>query len=195
MICDDCKQRPAIVHISQVINGQNSELHLCQECANRRSGGQFWVNPNFLALNILSNLVHPQTSSPSALGQSGQAGQLKPVEKNLYLIGQCASCGLAYQQFLNSSLLGCSNCYTAFKQQLETLMKQFQAGLRHQGKIPLRKGGTSRLGRMIQKLRIELQKVVEQEHFEKAAVIRDQLKALEKSAEQEGKNKDGTQQV
>lgn len=188
MICEDCKERPATVHYTQVINGQTTELHLCQECANRRGGGQIWANPNFLALNIFSHLAHPKAfHDPS--------GQQAPIEKSSQTRMQCPNCGLSYQQFLNTSILGCPNCYTAFKQQLELLIKQFQAGLRHQGKVPLRRGGTTLLGRKIQKLRNDLQKAVEQERFEQAAQLRDQLRDLERVAEQEGKKNGGAQQV
>lgn len=184
MICEDCRERPATVHYTQVINGQGTELHLCQECANRRGSGQFWANPNFLALNIFSHLAHPKTVQDLS-------GQQAPMEKGLQSRLQCPSCGLNYQQFLNTSILGCPNCYTAFKQQLESLIKQFQPGLRHQGKVPLRRGGTTRLSRKIQKLRMDLQKAVEQERFEQAAAIRDELRDLEKMAEQEGKKNGG----
>lgn len=176
MICEDCKQRPATVHYAQSINGQNTELHLCQDCYAKRVGGQFMINPNFLALNVFSQLAKPLVS-PLQDASAVRAPILK-----------CADCGLHFQQFLNSSLLGCPNCYTAFRSQLEHLMRQFQAGLRHQGKIPLRRGGTTRLRRKIQKIRMELQKAVELEQFEKAAQLRDELRNLEQSAEQEGKN-------
>ena len=33
MMCDECKQRPASVHWTSVVNGQSTSLHLCAQCA------------------------------------------------------------------------------------------------------------------------------------------------------------------
>lgn len=33
MLCQECRKRPATLHYTKIINGQKTELHLCQECA------------------------------------------------------------------------------------------------------------------------------------------------------------------
>lgn len=181
MICEDCRQRPASVHFSQSVGGQKTELHLCSGCANRRGGAQFWVDPNFMGVNLFSqgvNLFSHLAQPPASPSPPRAPG------------GTCPSCGLGYQQFLNSSLLGCPDCYAAFREPLDQLMRQFQAGPRHQGKIPLRQGGTTRLRRRIQQIRGELQQAVEREQFERAATLRDEMRALERQGG-EGKGDGG----
>lgn len=166
MLCDDCRQRPASVHVAQSINGQNTEVHLCQECAGRRGEVSIWTHPNLL-MNFFTQLANPP-SAPQAVAPPAT---------------HCPACGLGYQQFLNTSLLGCSECYAAFRDQLDHLMRQFQAGPRHQGKIPLRRGGTTRIRRKVQQLRMELAKAVELEQYEQAAVLRDELRKLEREGD------------
>ncbi len=35
MLCDDCKERQASVHITKINNGQKTERHLCEICAEK----------------------------------------------------------------------------------------------------------------------------------------------------------------
>ena len=36
MLCDQCKKREAVVHITKIENGRRTELHLCAECARKQ---------------------------------------------------------------------------------------------------------------------------------------------------------------
>ena len=38
MLCDRCHGREAVVHVTQIINGHRTELHLCEECARKERG-------------------------------------------------------------------------------------------------------------------------------------------------------------
>ena len=33
MLCECCQEHEATIHLTQVVNGQSKELHLCEECA------------------------------------------------------------------------------------------------------------------------------------------------------------------
>ncbi len=33
LICQECKQRPATMHFTKIINGEKTEFHLCEQCA------------------------------------------------------------------------------------------------------------------------------------------------------------------
>ncbi len=35
MLCDDCKERPASVHITKIYNNQKTERHMCDQCAQK----------------------------------------------------------------------------------------------------------------------------------------------------------------
>ena len=36
MICDACKKQQATVHLTEIVNDQMTELHLCEVCANEK---------------------------------------------------------------------------------------------------------------------------------------------------------------
>ncbi len=46
MLCDKCKKNEASIHMSQNINGMQSELHLCSECAQKDTNAMAMFNPN-----------------------------------------------------------------------------------------------------------------------------------------------------
>ena len=37
MLCDICKKNPATVHLTEIIDEQMNELHLCEDCARHKS--------------------------------------------------------------------------------------------------------------------------------------------------------------
>ena len=50
MLCEKCQKQAASVYVTKIINGQKTEMHLCQNCA--QSLGEFDLNidlPNFFA--------------------------------------------------------------------------------------------------------------------------------------------------
>ena len=93
---------------------------------------------------------------------------------------------MSYTEFSRSGRLGCAMCYTHFSQQLEPLLRRVQGGTQHAGKVPGRTGGTLMLKNKIQQLRQDLQKYVSNEEFEKAALVRDEIKQLEKDLNEKG---------
>ena len=43
MICQECNQRPAALHFTKIINGEKTEVHLCEKCAQEK-GEMFMFN-------------------------------------------------------------------------------------------------------------------------------------------------------
>ena len=37
MICDICGKKKATVHLTEIVDEQMSEMHLCEECARQKS--------------------------------------------------------------------------------------------------------------------------------------------------------------
>ena len=92
---------------------------------------------------------------------------------------QCPRCGLLYSGFRETGRLGCADCYTAFQFQLRPLLRRIHGDTRHRGKRPAGEGEGATRFRQIQRLHDELQRVVEREEFERAAVLRDEIRQLE----------------
>ena len=62
---------------------------------------------------------------------------------------------------------------------LEPRIKSLQAGMRHIGKIPKVKGKELVQRRNLKDLKEEMQKLIVAEEYERAAIVRDEIKKLE----------------
>lgn len=171
MICQECNQRPATLHFTKIINGEKTEFHLCDLCAHEK-GEMFLLNgaPGFSINNLLSGLLNIEpkfTPSPH--------NAFQPQD-----ILQCNECSMTFQEFMKLGRFGCSNCYETFKEQLIPLLKRVHSGnTNHRGKIPKRIGGSIQLRKTIEDLKQAIKDLIENEEFEKAAEVRDEIRSLE----------------
>ncbi len=174
MNCEECKQRPATVHITKIFNNQKTEMHLCEECAKQHDEIPFTFSadaePAFSIQKFLAGLL---------VGGAPSAGADATEEEATAAMPQCSNCSLTYGQFGQIGRFGCSHCYQSFAGQLEPLLRRVHGNSRHTGKIPRRAGGLLGFRREIEQLRAELQNAVNSEAYERAAVLRDQIHALE----------------
>ena len=168
MLCQNCHQHPATVHLTKIINFEKTELHLCEVCA--KAAG------NELGVIFGTNLAFPNLIA-GLLGDGDlEVDQQPHVGKEL----RCQNCGLMFSDFKNSGLLGCGECYRHFKTGLEPLLKKVHGSTTHTGKVPRRTGGKVRIRKEIQDLRQQLQQEIQKENYEKAASLRDEIRQLEK---------------
>ena len=92
---------------------------------------------------------------------------------------KCPQCGQKYSHFAQTGKLGCEKCYETFEQHLEPLLKRVHGSQVHKGKYPKRAGGSIRLKRELENLKLHLQELVVKEEFEEAAKVRDQIREIE----------------
>lgn len=166
MLCQECRKRPATVHLTKIINGQKTELHLCQQCAQEKGEFEYLFQPVFSFPNLLAGLMGAPASP-----------EVPTVEE------RCPGCGLSYSDFAQRGRLGCSRCYETFAARLDPLLKRIHGHVQHTGKVPRRTGGLVRVRKEVNMLRNELQRAIEREEFERAAKLRDQIRELEKKLE------------
>ena len=172
MQCDLCKQHQATVHLTEIVDEQMSELHLCEACANQK-GAQ--MESHFGLADLLAGLA-----------DFGKPGSAAPEEGD---VRTCESCGMSYEDFKKVGRLGCGECYTTFKKSLSTLLRRIHGSINHVGKVPLSLIGTPKMkGRSeLHELKRRLQRAVEAEDFEEAATLRDRLRELERAREKSDK--------
>ena len=162
MLCDICKKNEATVHLTEILNDQMSELHLCEECAHAKS---LAMEQQFGLSDLLAGMADfgkPDKESEAAAGV------------------KCPNCGLTYADFKKLGRLGCGECYNAFSKYLGPLLKRIHGSAQHTGKSPLRVTKDLKKEMDIQDLRNRLMKAIEGEAFEEAAKLRDQIKEIEK---------------
>jgi protein arginine kinase activator len=94
--------------------------------------------------------------------------------------GACEFCGLTMNDFKRTGRLGCPHCYAQFEPHLRGLLRKLHGGTQHMGKVylPPDPRETDRTAR-VASLRRSLARAVESEDFERAAVLRDQIRRAE----------------
>lgn len=162
MLCDICGKNPATVHLTEIINEQMTELHLCETCAQAKSQE---MEQQFGLGDLLAGLV-----------ESDKAGGTEKEGLSL----KCPNCKLTYIDFKKIGRLGCGECYTTFKKYLGPLLKRIHGSGQHLGKSPLKMAKVLKKKIDAQDLRLKLQKAIEMEEFEEAARIRDHIRELER---------------
>ncbi len=178
VICQECQKRSATVHFTKIINGEKMEVHLCEQCAHEKGNIIMFNNSSGLSINnLLAGLFN---FNPNI--EHTHSNAIHPNE-----IIQCDTCGMTLQQFLKIGRFGCASCYDAFQDQVTPILKRLHGGnWKHIGKIPERSGGTIHLRKKIDILKETLQSLVAKEEFEKAAEVRDEIRAYEKQLQEGG---------
>jgi len=162
MVCNMCGKNQATVHLTEIIDDQITELHLCEECAQKK-GAQ--MESHFGLSDLLAGLADLGT----------QFNKTKTESKL-----KCPRCGLSYEDFKKVGRLGCGECYNAFKDALIPLLKRIHGSTQHYGKSPKKIAKIVKAKNELDVLREKLQKAIYKEDFEEAAKLRDRIKELEK---------------
>ena len=168
MLCDICKKNNATILITKIVNGEKKELNVCEYCAKEKTDFFFGEDLDFINKfsfqNILSDIM-------DYVNENKKEDIIKTIV--------CNNCGTTLEEFKKTGLLGCDNCYNEFSSNIESIAKRLQGSIEHKGKIPLREGKMLVREKHLTKLKFEMQKVIEEENFERAAEIRDEIKRIE----------------
>ncbi|NQS96976.1 MAG: UvrB/UvrC motif-containing protein [candidate division Zixibacteria bacterium] len=158
MICQRCQINEASVMITQVINGERTDFHLCAECAKELGlNDPFSEVPSELLQFILTMLEE----------QEREQEQIPDIT--------CENCGLNIQTLFKKGMLGCIECYPAFEEPLKRLLRRFHGTNRH-----LKPKSTS-YSIKVKRLKDELKIALEREDFESAARLRDKINLFKKT--------------
>ncbi len=168
MLCDNCKERDAIINLTQVEHDSKVTLHLCEQCAQLKgveTGGTVLKTP-------LGGFL-------TALGKGSGAGALVPASGDGL---RCTACGSTLRDFRDSGRLGCDQCYVAFDPHLRDLLRRLHGSSQHVGEryeLPgAAAAGSDPRSRLLD-LKAQLRRAVEGENFELAAELRDRIRVLE----------------
>ena len=174
MKCQSCGKREATVRYMENINGNKQEMHLCVDCAKKLGFADF------------SNMFSPIfTSIPSFF-----------EDFNLIEEEKCKSCGCTFEDYANTGLFGCPDCYDTFSDKLDQIFLKLHGKNRHlrlnqsntqndiakKEKVKKNKNVTKIKSQNAELLSLkeELKELIKKEEYEKAAVVRDKIKELEK---------------
>lgn len=172
MLCQSCGQKPATMHIKKIVNGQLTEAHLCAHCAKQQG---------------YAGALESWGGFGSLLG--GLLGEVPQQE-----VKRCPGCGASFGEISQSGQIGCAQCYETFRAQVLPVIQRIHGSARHRGKSP---GGSAlrvadqntqlspspkqREASPLEEKRRLLKEAVEAQNYEQAAVLRDQIKEMEKN--------------
>ncbi len=171
MLCQKCQKKQATTHYQQTVNGETTEYHVCSDCAKE--------------LGLLGNVGFSQMFSPFDLhfGDlfSGMFGAPTGPQQlgGASLSTVCPKCGVTLREIMDSGRLGCNECYRTFYRELAPSIEKIHGKATHSGKVPRSAGAALQNRRKAEQLKAELAQAIREENFEKAAGLRDQIKALE----------------
>ncbi|MCD4782044.1 MAG: UvrB/UvrC motif-containing protein [Candidatus Omnitrophica bacterium] len=161
MLCDICAKKKATVHLTEIVDDQMTEMHLCEDCAKEKS---VQMEQQFGLADLLAGLT--------------DFGKHVKNHKKDEL--KCHHCGMTYDEFRKLGRLGCSECYETFKDNLSSLLKKIHGANNHLGKAPCKLTAQARKKiDSLQDFKTQLLKAIQLENFEKAAELRDKIRELE----------------
>lgn len=160
MLCQKCGKKEATTYVKTVVDGFLSEHALCADCAANYNH----LLPAFDMSNFFKSFF----------------GENVPEQK------RCPACGASLQEIISSGKVGCSQCYSVFYDKLMPSIQRIHGTALHKGKVP---GKAAQLvpqvkaemtvPKPLDQKRALLNKAIQEQRFEDAAVIRDEIKRLE----------------
>ncbi|MGI5877904.1 MAG: UvrB/UvrC motif-containing protein [Christensenellales bacterium] len=161
MLCDRCSKNPAVIHLTRITQSGRSELHLCMQCATG-----------------VAKMTQQKAQAKYAIDQT-LARACEQDGVNL----KCPGCGFTVSDIRKTGTMGCSLCYETFADLIEPVISALR---RTSNALPGAKKQAAPLPTkpnpneaMIRDLRERMKQAVSREEYETAALLRDQIKALE----------------
>lgn len=187
MLCQNCGENEANVRYTQIINGVKKEMALCEKCSRELGIGNMDFSMPINFSSFLGDFFDEEKEFlPSFMEQ----------EKLI-----CEKCGMSYEDFINNGKFGCDNCYEIFSHKIDPILKNIHGGNRHIGRGILTTAKSGNVGTNISrskkesnvgaenvsnqdckldKLKQDLKQAIQEERYEDAAKLRDEIKKLEK---------------
>lgn len=167
MLCDKCKSREACYHSTLIVNGESKSTHLCERCAEREGVLNKSYDSIFDEFRTLTNFLGFDDFEDKA----------------------CPNCHWSLRKFKNSGLLGCDNCYDAFEDEIEDIVKRIQPYVENkldnvEFKVETKQQELSKEQKLVS-LKADLQKAIKEERYEDAGVINKEIKKLTKELQGE----------
>lgn len=173
MLCQKCKKNQANVHLVKLVNGEKSDVWLCEECARKISD---------ISLGIPMTSMNNESFQNIISGFFDSFDKKKETQKELKMDVICPNCGMRFSKFKKTFEVGCEECYSSFRDLIDEEIKKVQGSTIHIGKMPLNITRNEERQLSIDELKDQLNKAVMEEAYERAAILRDKIKSLQESS-------------
>lgn len=175
MKCDLCT-KDASVFLTQIVNGQMTTVNLCETCSKEKGV------TDTTGFGLAEAFIGPTTARTQDV--------------------TCPACGFTQSQLKKIGRMGCPECYSTFREGLDSLLSAMHKGTTHVGKVPQHlmppapraapvvappplqtdppRKNAAELRKTVAHLRRQLQSAVAEERFEDAARLKNEINELEK---------------
>ncbi len=158
MICQNCNKIEATMHMKRIINGRAAEVHLCSDCARSLGYGEAFSGFGLGLGELFGELL--------GKGEGGFDGGVR-----------CPGCGKLFDEIVSDGRMGCAECYDVFYDRLLPSLRRIHGKATYVGSKP-EKTDSVPLEERIEELKNNLATAVEEQNFELAAQIRDEINAF-----------------
>lgn len=173
--------------LTQIVNGQMSELALCEECAKAR--GLFDPQSLTFAEKFFPEEFKKQVDKIVRELAGGDAEKLPAAaEAACDVITACPVCRFTLEDYRRTNRLGCPDCYTFLANELSSEQETQEADANAPDAAEpaqqdsMQEPAPRARKKSVKALEAELQRAVEREDYERAAELRDEIKAINDSA-------------
>ncbi|MEQ8846194.1 UvrB/UvrC motif-containing protein [Botrimarina sp.] len=167
MKCQKC-EKPATFHITDLVDGEPKEVHLCELCAKE------FLSPIADEADSVVPEMAGLLAQQLTIGQTAE--QLAELDQRV-----CPVCGISFLEFRKQGRLGCPHDYVHFAKELEPLLVNIHGETQHVGKTPRHGGEGAEQQTQLIRLRREMKEAVAGEDYERASVLRDEIRGIEQS--------------
>ena len=184
MKCQQC-DNSAVFHITELEEGEVREVHLCEDHARG-----YLTQSEGDGEGQEKSTVGGMLAGPLSIAKT--ADDLAEIDQKA-----CSMCGITFFEFRNQGRLGCPHDYVQFEHELEPLIANIHGAVEHTGRRPQRPAGselpesTESLTQVIG-LRKGIREAVEQEEYERAGSLRDEINQVLDNWHAEQQAADGT---
>ncbi|MBR1715905.1 MAG: UvrB/UvrC motif-containing protein [Treponema sp.] len=169
MLCSLCHENEACIFVEQTnVVTQKRRMCLCADCAR-----QFGIPPTS---KTMTKSLTALFDAFLKVNNANDVYRNSPDSKKL-----CPVCGISLLSIKKTRKVGCPECYAIFKDEINDILKNIGVTNEYTGSMPKRIRNFSSVLTTRVAIQGKLEESLKKEDYEKAAIYRDYLKALEKA--------------
>ena len=150
MLCQKCNKKVATVFISTIVNGKNTQMYLCTDCAKELHDNMnpdikipFPINDILTNMELSEDTINEWINEFKDMEDKGQIEELVQHENpetlqhnNQHEDITCNFCNTSFDEYKKTGKLGCGKCYSTFRKQLKPIIEGIYGYSEHIGKFP-----------------------------------------------------------
>lgn len=178
--CERCHHAPASVLYHEHISGRTRRLSLCAACTATLEAAGELESVSKPIPDLASPLTFPDEFRPSLPFSVDTSDSPHAADA-------CPLCGATLSDIVAVGKLGCACCYQFFSEgdnsPLRLLLQALTGCVSHRGQAPASKRRRRERAERLAQLKLSLKEAVLTEAYEDAAILRDEIRALESTDE------------